>query len=322
MKRFWFTSSLLIGGWLTISVFAAEKPMVVNVWPGGKAPGDNSAKIPKEHQRFDMKNKDGTPYSIGGQPVKWITSVTKPTLTFYRPDPKKDHGGAVIVCPGGGYWNLAIDLEGEEIAKWLTTLGCTGIVLKYRVPRRPGRDEKRPSPEALEDAQRAVRLVRARSKQYGIDPDRIGMIGFSVGGNVVAVTSTTFDQLRYPRLDSIDDISSRPDLGICCYSGYLKATDKDGLDLSVNATKDAPPLFLVHASDDTEADAEHSLFGYLALKRAGADVELHLFQAGEHGFGVRAREEPVTRWIETCADWMRFRGFMTPQEKTSGQREK
>jgi acetyl esterase/lipase len=244
--------------------------------------------------------------------VTWVSGVTEPTLTFYRPASDKDNGAAVIVCPGGGYWNLAIDLEGEEVARWFNTLGVTGIVLKYRVPRRPGQDEKRPSPVALEDAQRAVSLVRSRAAEWEIDPHRIGMIGFSVGGNVVAATATNFDKLRYPNVDAIDEVSSRPDFGICCYSGYLNAKEGIGLDPSLRATADTPPLFLVHASDDTEAIAEISAVGYLAFKRAGVDVELHMFQVGEHGFGVRKRAEPVTNWTETCADWMQSKGFLTP----------
>src|SRR5688572_28474442 len=183
MLRVTLATLLFVVPVFNLPAAAQDQPQVVDVWPGGKAHEDDASKIGPERQRFDMKLKDGSPYIKAGLPVKWITAVTHPTLTIYKPAPDKNNGGAVIVCPGGGYWNLAIDLEGEEVAKWLTTLGFAGIVLKYRCPRREG-DTRRPGIGALKDAQRAVSLVRSKAPEWGIDPNRIGMIGFSVGGNM------------------------------------------------------------------------------------------------------------------------------------------
>jgi acetyl esterase/lipase len=295
---------------------ADEKPLVVDVWPGGKAAEDDAARIGPDRVRDDVL-VDGKPYERAGRPVKWITAVTHPTITLYRPAAEKNNGAAVLVCPGGGYWNLAIDLEGEEVAKWLTTQGVTGIVLKYRVPRRPGMPEREPNPGALKDAQRAVSLVRSRAREWGIDPTRIGMAGFSAGGHLVAATATNFHKRSYARIDAIDEASCRPDFGIVCYPGYIKSAENDELAPTLRATADAPPLFIVHTSDDSVSPSDHSVLLYSTLKRAGASVELHIYETGEHGFGVRQTAHPVTNWTEKCASWMRRHGLLEPRSQAA-----
>jgi acetyl esterase/lipase len=275
---------------------AADKPLVVDVWPG-KPADDDAAKIGPEK-----------PTEVKSAPnIKWITNVTKPTLTIYKPANDKDTGAAALICPGGGYHNLAWDLEGEDVAAWLNSIGVTGIILKYRCPRRPGEEKTTPPPGPLKDAQRAVSLVRAHAKEWGIDPKRIGMIGFSAGGHLVGSTATNYEKRTYDAIDDIDKISCRPDFGIMAYSGYFKV--KDGLSPTVKTPADTPPLFFVHATDDKVSDVENSVEFYLALKRAKIDAEMHIYATGGHGFGVK-QDGPCGNWPKNCEDWMRKNGFL------------
>jgi len=161
------------------------------------------------------------------EPTRMITDVTKPTLTIHRPLKDQDTGTAVLICPGGGYWNLYWELEGEEVAVWLNKLGVTGIILKYRVPRRPDEPKGEPARRPLQDAQRAVRLVRSKAREWGIR--RIGMVGFSAGGHLAIATATRFEKRTYEPIDEVDKTSCRPDFAILAYPGYLKAKDKDEL---------------------------------------------------------------------------------------------
>jgi acetyl esterase/lipase len=289
---------------LASPAFAADKPLVIDVWPG-KPAGDDPAKIGEE-KFFELMVK-GKPYEVDGKPTKWLTNVTKPTLTVYRPAKEKDTGIAMLICPGGGYHNLAWDVEGTEIAEWLNSVGITGIILKYRCPRRPGDEKGVPPAGPLKDAQRAISLVRSKAKEWGIDPNRIGMVGFSAGGHLVGSTCTRFEERTYEPIDDIDKISCRPDFGIMCYSGYFKVND--GLSPTVKTPKETPPLFFVHASDDTVSEVEHSITFYLALKRAKIDAEMQVFASGGHGFGVRPGS-PCFGWTRTATDWMRNRGIL------------
>jgi acetyl esterase/lipase len=282
---------------------AADKPLVLDVWPG-KVPGDDAAAIGPE-KVIDLPSAPG---------IKWLTNVTRPTLTVYRPAKDQDTGAAALICPGGGYHNLAWDKEGEEVARWLNSLGVTGIILKYRCPRRPGDAKGEPPAGPLKDAQRAVSLVRSKAGEWGIDPKRIGMIGFSAGGHLVGSTATNFERRTYEPSDAVDQVSCRPDFGIMAYSGYFKV--KDGLSPTVGTPAQTPPLFFVHASDDPVSEVEHSITFYLALKRAKIDAELHVYAAGGHGFGVRQDGAPCSGWTRTCADWLADRGLVTPRSHT------
>jgi acetyl esterase/lipase len=285
---------------------ATDKPLVLDVWPG-KPAGDDAAKIGAE--RFRELIVKGKPYEVDGKPTKWLTNVTRPTLTVYRPAKEKDTGVAIVICPGGGYWNLAWDVEGTEIAEWLNSIGITGIILKYRCPRRPGEPERLPAPGPLKDAQRAVSLVRSKAKEWGIDPARIGMVGFSAGGHLVGSTCTRFEERTYDPIDDVDKISCRPDFGIMCYSGYFKVGD--GLTPTVKTPKNTPPLFFVHATDDDVSDVENTITFYLALKRAKIDAEMQIFASGGHGFGVRPGS-PCHGWTRTCQEWLKNRGLLKP----------
>jgi acetyl esterase/lipase len=178
------------------------------------------------------------------------------------------------------------------------------------VPRRPGQIEELPAPGPLQDAQRALSLVRSKAAAWGIDPQRIGMIGFSAGAHLAAATATSFDQRTYEPLDDVDRISCRPDFAILLYPGYLVVNGT--LAPSIRIPAGTPPFFLVHASDDSVAPAEHSVVMYLALKRAGVSAELHVYATGGHGLGVRRGDHPSCTWPERCAEWLRDRGVLNP----------
>ncbi|WP_165223589.1 alpha/beta hydrolase [Aquisphaera insulae] len=304
MRRSWIVAwAALIGGG-TIAARAGDvSPVVLDVWPG-KVPGDHASIGPERTRTAaDAPTPD----------ARWITNVTRPTISVFRPEPGKNTRVAIIVCPGGGYWNLAWDKEGEEVAEWLRSAGITGIVLKYRVPRRPGEPEALPAPGPLHDAQRAISLVRSRAGEWGIDPDRIGIVGFSAGGHLAIATATSFDRRSYEPVDELDKASCRPDFAIAAYPGYLLARrDGDELAPYLRIPKGTCPIFLVHATDDAEpgAQPEQSLFFYRALRRAGVPVELHVYGQGGHGFGVRKTGLPVATWTDRCLDWLAQRGIL------------
>jgi acetyl esterase/lipase len=287
-----------------------DRQLVLSLWPG-KALGDFGS-FPEEGFR---------PPSTAPTPnAKWLTNVTNPTITVFRPSKDRNTGAAMIVCPGGGYWNLAWDLEGEEVAAWLASAGITGIVLKYRVPRRPGQPEPLPAPGPVLDAQRAISLVRSRATDWRIDPNRIGIGGFSAGGHLALTAATNFDKRSYEPIDEIDRVSCRPDFAVAIYSGYLVEKDRDVLAPYIRIPHGTPPVFLAHAGDDTMAGSEHSVVMYLALKRAGVPAELHVYASGEHGFGVRKSAKPCSTWTDRCLAWLRDQGLLRsgPATRKSG----
>jgi acetyl esterase/lipase len=239
-----------------------------------------------------------------------LTDVTKPTITIYRPPKAKDTGTAILICPGGGYWDLYWQLEGEEVAHWLNSLGVTGIILKYRVPRRPDEPKGEPARRPLQDAQRAMSLVRARARDWGVDPQRIGIVGFSAGGHLAIATATRFEKRTYEPIDEVDAISCRPDFAILVYPGYLKAKDKDELAPGLTIPATTPPVFLAHGGADLISPPEHSALMYLALRRAGVPAELHVYAGAAHDFGVRPSDQPCSTWTESCATWLRHLGFL------------
>jgi acetyl esterase/lipase len=302
MNRITFAISLLVGIFLTGSMFAAD-PLVVDLWPG-KTPGDVGIEGAESSRIYE------SPILAG--PTKLITNVTKPTLTIYRPAKDKNTGTAMLICPGGGYHNLFWELEGEEVAAWLNSLGMTGIILKYRCPRRPGDVKGEPPLGPLLDAQRAVSLVRSRAVEWGLDPQRIGMVGFSAGGHLALATATSFEKRTYEPIDAIDKVSCRPDFAVLCYSGYLKAKEKEETSPGIRVPADTPPILLTHSSDDNISNAEHSVFMYLALKRAGIPAELHIYATGDHDFGVRQNEKLPSSWTQLCVKWLQNQKLLTP----------
>jgi acetyl esterase/lipase len=249
-------------------------------------------------------------------PTRLITNVTRPTITVYRPPADRNTGTAMVICPGGGYWDLFWELEGEEVAAWLNAQGMTGVILKYRCPRRPGDVKGEPPLGPQLDAQRAVRLVRGRAKEWGIDPNRIGIVGFSAGGHLALAAAAGFGRKLYEPVDAVDEISGRPDFAIACYPGYLKVADRDEVRADLEIPADMPPVFLAHASDDNTSYggsvAENSVVMYLALKRAGVPTELHVFATGDHDFGVRRNDKLPSSWPGLCVRWLRSRRLLTP----------
>lgn len=293
------------GAWPAVGV---DKPLVVEVWPG-TAPeemGKIGAEMVRMSPKLDHKQVEVT------ESTRLITNVTKPTLTIYRPAKDKDTGTAVLICPGGGYWDLYWQLEGEEVAAWLNSIGATGIILKYRVPRRPDEIKGEPARRPLQDAQRAVRLVRSKAAEWGIRPDQIGMVGFSAGGHLALATATSFEQKMYEPLDDLDKTSCRPDFAIGVYSGYLKAKDKDEIASGLHIPAGTPPVFLAHGGADIISPPEHSVLMYLALRKASVPAELHVYATAAHDFGVRPVDHPCSTWPQACANWLRHQGFLKP----------
>jgi acetyl esterase/lipase len=294
MKR----SALVTAVLFLASTGYAQGPLILDVWPG-KAPGE-TGNVGPEHE---VKGKPGQ------REVKRITDVTRPTISVFRPPADKDTRAGVLICPGGGYNILAWDLEGEEVAAWLNTIGVTGIVLKYRVPRRPDQPKDQPPVGPLQDAQRALSLVRSKAKEWNLDPKRIGILGFSAGGHLAAATAVNFDKRAYEPQDAVDELSCRPDFAVLVYPAYLIKKDKAELAPDIRIRKECPPMFFAHAGNDA-VKAENSVLAYLALRKAGVSAEIHVYTTGGHGFGLRKSNEACSTWPERAADWLRLQGML------------
>jgi len=279
---------------------AADPPSskTFDLWPGA-APGEVGGIGAERTEKSDV--------------VK-VSNVSKPTLAVFRPDPAKDTGASVVICPGGGYFILAIDHEGEQVARWLNSIGVTGIVLKYRVPRRAGTPGDVPPPQALMDAQRAVGLVRSMAPDLGLDPNRVGILGFSAGGHLAAWAATNPEKRAYDPVDAADKLDARPDFTVLIYPAYLVRKGTDQLSPEIRIDSRTPPTFLALAGDDA-VTVEGSLAAYLALKRAGVPAELHVYASGGHGFGMNPGTRPVAAWPARCEEWMRGRGLLKPASK-------
>lgn len=289
---------LTIGSWLILlvaSVLTAAEQRVIDLWPG-KAPGEVKELGPEELRPPQTKQRAD---------VKRLTNVSQPTLTLFQPPEGQRNGAAVVVCPGGGYSILAWDLEGTEVAQWLNSIGVTALVLKYRVPRRDGdTDNKLP----LMDAQRAMSLVRSKASELSIDAQRIGILGFSAGGNLAAGACLKYGARQYDKVDAVDGVSCRPDFGVLVYPAYL--VDSDGsLKPEYQPTKETPPMFFAHALDD-RVTPDSSIAMTRALKSVGVPAELHVYDGGGHGFGLRQSEFPCHTWPARCAEWLAHRKLL------------
>jgi acetyl esterase/lipase len=252
---------------------------------------------------------------IGGKTVVGVYNVSRPTMTVYAPT-GKNTGAAVVVFPGGGFQGLVMDLEGTDVCDWLTPRGITCVLLKYRVPSKPydWHCDCRPhdfalSVPSLEDAQRALRLVRSHAAQWHIDPHKVGVLGFSAGGYLVAEVSTNFKRRLYAPVDAADKQSSRPDFAVAVYPGHL-ATDDDTLNPNVAVSRETPPTFLVQAEDDYVDGVNQSLVYYTALAKAGVPAEMHLYAHGGHAFGLRRTQLPITGWPRLVEAWLRTIGVI------------
>lgn len=282
----------------------ADGRQQVPLWPG-TAPDAKSAAGAEEGMTLREDR------SMAGRPWLQVENVTRPTMTIYPPK-GNNTGAAVVVFPGGGYRVLAIDLEGTEVCDWLTSIGVTCVLLKYRVPGSgPHWDpilNRRVIPKvhtALQDAQRTVGLLRQRAADWQIDPHKIGVIGFSAGGHLVAAISTHPKRI-YAAVDEADQQSCRPDFAIALYPGHMSANYRDDLSRlnpAIKVTRQTPPTFLVHAQDDPVDPVEFSLLYYAALRKAEVPVEMHVFAQGGHAFGLRPAAFPITRWPALAETW-------------------
>lgn len=279
----------------------------IPLWPG----------TPPDAQPMPGAEKASTnPKSlIGGKTVIAVTNVSEPTMTVYSPT-GKNTGAAVVVFPGGGFEILAMDLEGTDVCDWLTSSGVTCVLLKYRVPSKPyeWQCDCRPhnlqlSVPAVQDAQRALRLVRSRAAEWHIDPHKVGVLGFSAGGYLVAEVSTNFKRRVYAPIDAADKESSRPDFALAIYPGHL-TVDGHTLNSNVPVSHDTPPTFVLQAEDDHVDGVTQALVYYAALKNANVPAELHIYPHGGHAFGLRPTSDAITRWPGLAQTWMSSIGMI------------
>jgi acetyl esterase/lipase len=278
----------------------------VPIWPGAVP----DAQLVKGSEiAATVVDSAGRPKLVGGKPWTYVDRVSQPTMTVYSPM-GHNTGAAVVVFPGGGYSVLAIDLEGTEVCDWLTTNGITCVLSKYRVPcvkSGPYRDCR----TALEDAQRTVGLVRFQAAKWHIDPHKIGVIGFSAGGHMVAAMSTHFTKRLYHAVDAADTVSCRPDFAIALYPGHLAVPERSfALNPDIHVTRETPPTLLIQAEDDPVDPVENSIVYHSALRKAGVPVELHLFVKGGHAFGLRPTKYPITDWPRLALPWLGVIGVM------------
>jgi acetyl esterase/lipase len=260
----------------------SQKKEMINLWPG-KVPGELKEKQPPV---IDTSNKDK---------IVRFDEVTNPTLEVYLPDPRLRNGSSVIVCPGGGYQILAYDLEGTEIAAWLNKLGYTAFVLQYRIPnKREG---------ALQDAQRAIRIVKGNSQKWNITPENIGIMGFSAGGSLSARTSTNFNKKTYVPVDKFDSLSCRPSFTMLIYPAYLDQGPNLTLTPELELSKDVPPIFIFQTADDPYGNSALVMAG--ALRNAKLPVELHLLSTGGHGYGLRPGKIAAETWPVLAEKWLK-----------------
>lgn len=290
----------------------------IPLWPGAlpdaqSVPGPETETLRTEHL-------------IAGKPWLAVTNVTRPTMTVYAPK-GKNTGAAVVVFPGGGFQVLAIDLEGTEVCDWLTSRGITCVLLKYRVPSAPDDWKCKCYPDgadavsvsALQDAQRAIRLVRLHAAKWHIDPHKIGVIGFSAGGYLVAETSADFDRPSYTPVDAADKQSDRPDFALAIYPGHLIAgrytathygVPVGALNPHLHFTDKTPPTFVLQAEDAITDPVSESLVYYTALAKVGVLAELHIYARGGHAFGLRRTKFPITGWPDLAGAWLRTIGMI------------
>jgi len=267
------------------------------LWPNG-APG---AGAPAANAAPEVDTTTAKDNLIAGKPLIRLGNVSTPTITLYKPAKANGAVAAVVVFPGGGYHILAIDLEGTEVCDWLNEAGLACVLVKYRVPE-TGPYPK--SPAALQDAQRAVGMVRRHAEEWGIDPKRVGVLGFSAGGHLAAALSTHFDKRLYDRVDDADDMSCRPDFAVVVYPGYLAIEEQNmAPNPEIKPTAETPPTFIVQAEDDP-VHVENATNYFLALKNAKVPAELHIYVDGGHGYGLRRTSQPVTAWPLLVEKWM------------------
>ena len=318
MRRSWGAAAAAV---LLAAAAAAQTP-----GPTPRTYSSNPVDTAHGNREFVLLWPEGAPGALGTGPED------KPKLTLYRAPADTANGAAVVVCPGGGYRNLASDHEGRQVAEWLNTLGVSAFVLQYRV----GPRYRHPAP--AEDARRAMRLVRARAFEWGIDRARIGIMGFSAGGHLAATTGTRYDDGRRGEVDAVDRTSSRPDFMILAYpvisltAPFAHAGSRqnllgdapdpvlvESLSNESRVTHDTPPTFLFHTADDPAVPVQNSLAFAQALHAAGVPVELHVFPKGPHGVGLAPHDPVLSQWPKLCATWLKAMGYLDRLSRRNGE---
>jgi acetyl esterase/lipase len=295
ISRIFCSVLVFLAGALGNGAIEAAEPVVVKLWPEG-APEKPSVVIEPEKVIPPKGEND----------VLRITNVSDPTISVYRPE--QPNGAAVLVCPGGGYGILAMEHEGTQVCEWLNQLGVTAVLLKYRVPVR----QLVPGFEPLQDAQRAMGILRKRASEWAIDPRRIGILGFSAGGHLAVMAALHANERMYRTDPEWDDVDAIPNFVIPIYPAYLVSkTDLFNLVPLCKPTEKAPPACLIHADDDKGlTSSSGSALLYLEYKKRGIPAELHIHSVGGHGFGMRRAGNPVNEWPQRVAEWMRVSGFL------------
>jgi acetyl esterase/lipase len=304
MTRMKLPLALIAALWIAGPPGFAQSPVwppsdhqTISIWPG-TAPGAASTSSTAETDADVTTPKDGSP---AGRPVYRIGVVVKPTITIYKAKGTGGPGPAIVVFPGGGYMHLAIDIEGTEVCDWLTSIGFNCVLLKYRVPN-SGPYPK--SSAALQDAQRTMGLVRQHAAEWGIDPHRVGVLGFSAGGHLSAALSNIYEKRLYEPVDEADKLSCRPDFSVVIYPGYLALADQNfAPNPEIHPTMNTPPTLIVQAEDDP-VHVENSLVYYRQLKDAKVPAELHIYAKGGHGYGLRKTGNPVAVWPQDVERWL------------------
>ena len=281
--------TLLIGIVLSTLALSAERGEEVPLWAQG-APG-SEGQAGKEL----VQPPDATHAYIR------LSGINNPSVLVYLPPKEKATGAAVVIAPGGGHSFLAMDVEGYEIVDWLNSHGIAGFILKYRLAREPN-SRYTVLGHAFPDSERAVRLVRSRAREWGVDPARVGFMGFSAGGELAALMETQYDTGKADTADPIDRISARPDFSLIIYPGFR-------LDEIATVPKDAPPAFLACATDDSSHVVTTTNL-YLMLQKARVPAEMHLYEKGGHGFGMRDKGAAVTHWNDRLLDWLNDHQFL------------
>lgn len=299
-----FLSLLLLSAITSFAQTPAWQPspghVQIPIWPG-IAPDQQPVMGPE-------KTTPVVKEPVAGRSWTAIENVMRPTMTVYSPK-GRNTGVGVVVFPGGGYQILAIDLEGSEVCDWLVTRGITCVLLKYRVPAErstPNWGAYPQSKMALDDAQRTMGLVRLHAAEWHIDPHKVGVLGFSAGGHLVAAVSTHFDRRLYARVDAADELSCKPDFAVALYPGHLDFNETElTLNPNVPVTRETPPTFLLQAEDDHVDSVNDALSYYIALKDAGVPAELHLYARGGHAFGLRPTKMAITDWPQLVHRWLK-----------------
>jgi acetyl esterase/lipase len=272
----------------------AQVPVELNLWPKNRLIDTVNGRKLVEHD-ITKPGED----KVEGVGVIRLTDITNPTIEIFTP--KNANGTAIIVCPGGGYGILAMDLEGTEICTWLNSIGVTAILLKYRVPALPGKPRYQ---LPLQDAQRALGLIRFNAAKWGIKPNHIGIMGFSAGAHLSALVSNMYNKRTYEQVDAADEVSCRPDFTILTYPAYLIDTKQEGnIAAEIGVTEKTPPTFIMQTEDDP-INVENALYYYLALKKAKVPAEMHLYPSGGHGYGIRNKTGGTSMYPQLIEKWL------------------